>query len=137
VKRTPLAKKGKSDVAKLQKECDKYLTPIAKLLHPKCEGCGQETTVGHHWIEKSRSNRLRHDPLNIIGLCQSCHVKIHNRFGNNIVGGLDIAQKIINQRGIEWKEEMDMVGREIVKTNAVWYEKQRDNLEDVLFHHIQ
>lgn len=136
MKRTPLAKNGKSTTSKLQKECDKHMTPIAKLLHPRCEGCGAETEVGHHWIEKKRSNRLRHDPENIIGLCNSCHVKIHNRFGNNIVGGVDIAEKIIRQRGIEWKERMDMVGREIVKTNEAWYEKQRELLEDILFHNI-
>ena len=118
MKRTVLSKVGKSKTSKLKKECDGLLTPIIKKLKPKCEACYSATQVAHHWIEKSRSSRLRYELENLVALCHSCHSKIHNRFGNSVVGAIDVAQLIINQRGIEWKERMDKLGREEVKTNV-------------------
>ena len=105
---------------------DKLCTPVAKTLHPYCEVCGQETTVGHHWIENSRSNNLRYNPENLIGLCQSCHYKIHNRNGTMIMTSHDIVDDIIQKRGKDWKELMDLEGRKIIKTDVKWYE---DNLQ--------
>jgi hypothetical protein len=133
MKRTPLRKKGKSNISKLQKKADSMLTPIIKKIYPHCEGCGQETTVGHHWIEKSRSLNLRYNiEDNIIPLCQSCHAKIHNRFGNSVVGGLDVALIVIGKRGQEWKERMDREGRIIVKADEFWYENKIQELEKML-----
>lgn len=130
MKRSSLRKTGKSETSKLQKKCDSLLTPIIKKKYPKCEGCGiNPTTVAHHWIEKSRSSNLRYDLRNIIPLCAVCHVKIHNRFGNNVVGGVDIADKIINKRGKVWKRHMDEEANVIVKTNKAWYESKLAELE--------
>ena len=133
MKRGYLRKTGKSDISKLQKKADAMLTPIIKKIYPYCEGCGQETTVGHHWIEKSRSLNLRYNiEDNIIPLCQSCHAKIHNRFGNSVVGGLDVALIVIEKRGREWKERMDIEGRIIVRANEAWYLNKLQELESVV-----
>jgi 5-methylcytosine-specific restriction endonuclease McrA len=133
MRRTPLNKKGKSPTAKLQKECDRLLQQCNKLLHNKCEVCGKDNEVGHHFVEKSRSSRLRYELTNIIPLCNSCHYKIHNRNGNMIMTSHDIVEDIINKRGKKWLEELNTMGREIVKTDVLWYENWRDKLEDIIF----
>lgn len=116
----------------LRNKCDKLVTPIALLNNPDCEGCGMPAQVGHHWIEKSRSSNLRYNPENWISLCHACHSKIHNRFGNNIVGGVDIAEKIIKQRGRAWKNRMDREAHKIIKVNQAWYGEQYERLRRII-----
>lgn len=113
----------KNEITKLQNKADKLLTPGIKKLNPKCEVCNQPTEVAHHWIEKSRSLNLRYDKRNLIPLCHSCHAKIHNRFGNSVVGGLNVAEKIIQKRGKRWRNQMDKDGRKIVKKTTDFYHK--------------
>ena len=132
MRKTPLNKKGKSKTSVLQKEADKLLQLVNKHLHKKCEACGSENQVGHHWIEKSRSSFLRYDLRNIIPLCNSCHSKIHNIFGNSVVGGLNIAEKIISIRGKKWKIEMERLQTEYVKTDVFYYEKNIEKLNKIL-----
>ena len=114
-------------------KCDALVTPIAKKLKPKCEGCGQPTEVGHHWIEKSRSSYLRYDvERNIISLCTSCHAKIHNRFGNSVVGGFDIADKVIKQRGKKWKNQLDKDSTKMIKVDLAHYQESYAHLKSLL-----
>ena len=124
-----MAKRSKLQIAKSR--TDKLCTPVAKTLHPNCEVCGQPTTVGHHWIEKSRSNNLRYNPDNLIGLCQSCHYKIHNRNGTMIMTSHDIVDDIIKVRGKDWKERMDIEGRKIIKADLNWVEKAEQELKSI------
>jgi hypothetical protein len=115
-------------LSKLRTKCDSLLTPIARARSPQCEGCGGATQVGHHWIEKSRSAYLRYDLRNIIALCHSCHSRIHNRFGNSVTGAYDVADRIVQQRGREWKEALDKDAHKIVKVNREWYEEHYERL---------
>lgn len=115
--------------AQLRKIADKELQIANKRLNKACEACGGANQVGHHWIEKSRSSFLRYDLRNIIPLCNSCHSKIHNIFGNSIVGGLNIAETIINKRGREWKELMDKLQPTYVKTDTFFYQSNIDRLK--------
>ena len=131
MKKTPLKRKSKSTTSKLQNVADKLLQEANHILHKKCEACGGENQVGHHWIEKSRSSFLRYDLRNIIPLCNSCHSKIHNIFGNSIVGGLNIAEKIISIRGKKWKTEMDRLQSEYVKTDISFYQANIEKLENL------
>lgn len=133
MKRTPLRKKGKSSVSKLEKICDDMMTPLAKKLYPLCEcGCGKPTEVGHHWIEKSRSKLLRHDKRNIVGLTNTCHLKIHNIFGNNVVGSLSVAEKVIKKRGKKWAETMKSLQPKTIQYNAIWLETKKEELQEML-----
>ncbi len=132
MKRTKLAKTGKSNSSKLEKVNDSLLTPIIKLIYPSCEACGSETQVAHHWIEKSRSSYLRYVLDNLIGLCHSCHAKIHNRFGNSVVGCLDVADIIIKKRGKKWAEQMKRDAVKIIKKDIFWYEEHHTNLKNTL-----
>lgn len=127
-----MRRKGKSETSKLQTKCDKLLTPIIKRLYPKCEACGGDTEVAHHWIEKSRSSNLRYDMRNLIPLCHSCHAKIHNRFGNSVTGALDVADIIRAKRGEEWYNKMKIDGQKIIKVNEEWYESKLLELESLL-----
>ena len=115
-------------IGKLQKECDRQIQIEGKVKMPQCEACGKPTQVMHHWIEKSRSSNLRYDWRNLIPLCNPCHAKIHNVFGNSIVGGLNIAEAIINKRGREWKEIMEIEGRKIIKVDRQHYENVKRGL---------
>jgi hypothetical protein len=121
---------AKSDLRKAQEKCDKLLTPIIKKLYPKCEACGHETQVAHHWIEKSRSNYLRYDLRNLVALCHSCHARIHNRFGNNITSSLDIAETIIKKRGKKWREQLDKDAHKLIKVNVDYYKQKLAELND-------
>jgi len=138
MKRTGIKRVGKSATSKLQKKCDSFLTKIAKLHSPFCECCGDPTQVGHHWIEKSRSARLRYEvdteeqQGNIISLCHKCHFLIHNRFGANIVGSLDVANIIIKKRGKAWFNRMNRLSREIIKTNKAYYEGELERLQGIV-----
>lgn len=118
--------------SQLKKLADKKLQEVNHALHKNCEACGGQNQVGHHWIEKSRSSFLRYDLRNIIPLCNSCHSKIHNIFGNSIVGGLNVAEKIISIRGKKWKLLMDKLQPEYVKTNNAFYEENTARLEKIL-----
>lgn len=127
-----MRRKSKSETSKLQSKADKLLTPIIKKLHPKCEACGSDTEVAHHFIEKSRSSNLRYDLRNLIPLCYSCHAKIHNRFGNSIMGSLDVADVIRQKRGEDWYNQIRVDGQKIIKVNKEWYEAHLDRLEKEL-----
>jgi hypothetical protein len=116
----------------LRNKTDALLTPLCKKNHPNCESCGQPTQVGHHWIEKSRSSFLRYDMRNLIALCNSCHAKIHNRFGNSVVGGLDVAEIIINKRGRAWKELMDAEHKIYQKVDRDYYTQNYTHLYSLL-----
>jgi 5-methylcytosine-specific restriction endonuclease McrA len=113
----------------LIKQGDKLVTPVTKLLHPYCEGCGAETSTGHHFIEKSRSNYLRFKPINFIGLCISCHAKIHNQFGNNIVGGVDLVKKIEKDRGKKWAKEIRSLEHKSIKADVIFWQQEVENLK--------
>jgi hypothetical protein len=90
------------------------------------------TQVGHHWVEKSRSNRLRYDLDNIVSLCYSCHSKIHNQFGNSIIGGLDVANLIIRKRGGGWHERLKKISRETIKRDVIWATENHERLTKIL-----
>lgn len=129
MKRSRLKRKSETSVAKLRDLNDRMLTPIIKYRFPHCEACGQPTQVGHHWIEKSRSLFLRYDlERNIIPLCNSCHTKIHNLFGNSITGSLNVAEKIINNRGTEWKRQLDVDSAKTVKGDIIFFTKHHEKL---------
>ena len=111
------------NIKQLKKECDAMLTPIAKLLHPECENCQEPTTVGHHWIERSQSMHLTYNIANLIGLCKSCHYKIHNKSRNNIVQSYNICSKIISNRGIVWfKIQEEFKNTKVRYVKADWIE---------------
>lgn len=106
----------------LEKKADTLLQQYIRSKYPKCEICGNETQCGHHFIEKSKSNRLRYEESNIIPVCLSCHSKIHNRFSYS-KGAYDVIDFIIKKRGKKWLNKLEKTRHELVKTDEIWYNK--------------
>jgi len=134
VKTAPSKRVKLPKLSLLKRKADALLQQLNSKLNKNCESCGMPCQVGHHWIEKSRCNYLRYNlEENIIPLCNSCHSKIHNIFGNSVVGGVDVAMLIINKRGQEWKNKMDKLQPTYQKVDRFYYESTILRLEKDLF----
>ena len=137
MKKTPLKKRSSNPVKILQKKCDKLMQQIYTKKYPKCDICGEPTYTMHHFVEKSRSNRLRYEEENLIPLCFKCHYGVHNncagRMLNNVNRSYDFTGKIIDKRGgKKWKDKMEKKGRESIKVNKVYYEEMLEKLNNLL-----
>ena len=106
----------------MRNKADALLTPIIKKMHPKCLLCGKDTEVGHHHVHKSSSTRLRYDLDNLINLCQHCHVVLHNNESF-------WASKIVGIKGLEWFQELEKKGRELVKADVHYYIENYERLK--------
>jgi len=113
---------------KLEKQADTLLQKNIVKKYPYCEVCRQPTQCGHHFIEKSKSNRLRYEEDNIIPVCLSCHCKIHNRFSYSL-GSYDIIDFIIKKRGKKWFNKLQKTRHELVKTDGNWYKNHIERLK--------
>lgn len=115
----------KPTVKSLRNKCDVLLTPIIKLLHPKCLLCGKDTEVAHHHKHKSSSTRLRYELENLINLCNSCHFALHQNESY-------YASKIVAIKGLKWFKKLDKLGTEIVKADIYFYQKNYERLSNLL-----
>ena len=115
---------------KLEKKADTLLQQIYTKKFPKCEVCGQPTNCIHHFIEKSKSNRLRYEEINLIPVCLSCHSKIHNRFSYSL-GAYDIIDFIIKKKGRKWFNNLQKLRHELVKTDEIWYNNHITRLQEL------
>ena len=93
-------------------------------MFPKCFLCGVKTQVAHHFIHKSKSSALRYDLDNLIPLCHHCHLMLHHNESK-------WAGMIINQKGLEWFNDLQRRGNEIVKTTQQWYEVHLERLKKI------
>ena len=109
----------------VRNKCDALLTPIIKLLYPKCLLCGSPTQVAHHHVHKSKSTRLRYDSDNLIPLCHSCHCKLHQNESY-------WASVIVKIKGLAWFEMLQINGREIVKADVHYFIRQYERLQEFL-----
>ena len=97
----PAVKKKKIKIKKkTQKHCDDLLSPIIKLLHPRCLLCSNPTQVAHHHVHKSKSLILRHDMENLINLCNKCHFVLHLNESYH-------ASRIVKIKGMEWFDSLE------------------------------
>lgn len=117
-------------IVTMRNKCDKLLTPIIKEMHPHCllQGsatCAYETQVAHHHVHKSKSNRLRYEIDNLIPLCHSCHLMLHQNESY-------WASKVVAIRGIEWFEKIEKMKQETVKCDIHWYIANYERLRAIL-----
>lgn len=82
----------------LKDKADRSLQDYYRAKYPdeKCESCGKQFQVMHHFVEKSQSTGLRFEPKNLIFLCYSCHFR-HHRTGDSMIMG-----EVLQERGLEW-----------------------------------
>ena len=107
-----------------EKKADALLTPIALKNNPNCEICGMPATVGHHFVFKSTSTRLRYYLPNIISLCQKCHYVLHQNKMQTLMSG-----KIIEKRGLDWFRDIESKKHEIVKADKWFYLENYNRLQ--------
>ena len=128
LKRSGFAKKARkpmkkvSSLGSLRNKCDKLLTPRTVKQCPRCELCGKPSQVAHHFVHKSKSNRLRYEMINLIPLCNSCHFALHQNES-------EYAGRIVKGRGLLWFETLEILKRETIKVNRQYYENQLKQLQ--------
>lgn len=123
----PAKRKNKLPTVKsMRNKADKLLTPIIKAQHPECflkssSSCNFYTQVAHHHIKKSRSSALRYDLENLVPLCNSCHLMLHQNESKWVL-------ELIERKGIEWAQslkEKDV----LVKTDVHFYIENYERLK--------
>lgn len=112
-------------LSSIRNKCDSLLTPIIKQKYPVCILGGELTQVAHHFVHRSKSNRLRYDLINLIPLCNKCHQKLHHNESY-------WAAVIVEEKGMEWFRNLDLAKRETVKTDIHWYMKNLARLQNLL-----
>ncbi len=124
----PLPKEGKRKKLPkpntVQKKCDVLLTPIVKKLFP-FSMFGGATEVAHHFIHKSKSNRLRYDFDNLIPLTHKQHQALHHN--ESFWSG-----QIIDIKGIEWFRVLEKRKQESIKTDVHYYIAKLKELTEIL-----
>lgn len=114
----------KNPLTKLQKETDKKLQLKIKELFKKCEVCGKECQVGHHFFPKSIASILRYDFDNVVHICNSCHFKHH------IQGDPKIHATIIKNRGKLWYDKLEKKSHLYNKVDKQFYLKAQEDIEN-------
>ncbi len=92
-------RKKQKPVSYYSKKADKLLQKLGRLKFSKCEVCGNPISCLHHYYPKSSAGNLRYNWLNLIPICQGCHLRHHNGFP-------DIHNIINKKRGDKWLEEL-------------------------------
>ena len=110
---------------KLQKDCDKLLTPIIKKLYPFSIFSGAPTEVAHHHVHKSKSNALRYYIPNLIPLTHAEHQALHHNESYH-------ASRIVAIRGVEWFQDIERMKRTTVKTDRFYYMEHLERLRGML-----
>jgi 5-methylcytosine-specific restriction endonuclease McrA len=105
-------------------KCEKLLTPISLKINPNCLLCGNIATVGHHFVFKSTSTRLRYYLPNIISLCQKCHYLLHQNKNQTLYSG-----RIIEKMGLDWFRDIESKKHEIVKADKWFYLENYNRLQ--------
>jgi 5-methylcytosine-specific restriction endonuclease McrA len=119
MKRTKLRRKSKSPLRKAIDTADRALQDWYRAKYPTevCENCGKRFELMHHFIEKSKSARLRFEDSNLIFLCHGCHA-LHHHFGDQRV-----MAKVIEQRGLKWLKKINTMSREHFQVDINFAEK--------------
>lgn len=114
----------------IRNKADSLLTPIITKMHPNCflqgsASCAGVSQVAHHHIKKSNSSALRYNLDNLIPLCHSCHMMLHQNESKWVT-------ILIQKKGMEWADEMVRKGRELVKTDVHFYIENYERLKKIL-----
>jgi len=115
---TPQQKKRKQ-----QNKCDRIIQEIGRETYKNCYVCGGVYSCLHHFIPKSRSNKLRYDWENLIPICSHCH-SLHHQYKDSTIHA-----KIQLKKGEEWAKSLIKKQQEIVQTTLGYYKKIYENLK--------
>lgn len=116
--------KRRSDLGKLQANCDKKMQIYGKQLFPKSILSGEPTQVMHHFFPKSVCARLRYDWDNLIPLTNGEHMRLHQS------GDPSYEMRIKEAKGDKWYESLIIKKREMIKVNKEYYEIVSEKLDN-------
>lgn len=109
----------------MRNKCDALLTPIIKLMYPKCIFTHQTTEVAHHAIKKSTSSALRYYLPNLIPLTHKAHSRLHH---DEILW----TGRLIEKKGMDWWKDLMKKKDGYVKTDVHYYIAEYDRLKNIL-----
>lgn len=145
MKRSRLNRQKKTPLAKLKRECEVIWKQVVLRLHQQCEGfyyrqeeidgqsgvltmmrCQNASTVAHHFIRRSKSMNTFLCVSNGVGLCSTCHARIH------VADDKLIEAQLVLRRGEGWLNILMAMSKVKVHANRVWFETNKETLEDYL-----
>jgi len=100
MKKKPMTTQRKKRI--LKDKMDKLIQQIFVPKNPRCLICGEPTSEGHHFVQKTQSMYLRWNEKNLIQLCRACHCRHHFSGDPAIVANI---VKIMGQTWFMWIQE--------------------------------
>lgn len=121
MKKKKLKRRSKNPIKKAKDEADRALQDAYRRNYSdeKCESCGSQFYCMHHFIEKSKSNNLRFNPINLIFICSRCH-SLHHNFGD-----ATIHAKIQSKKGEKWWKKLQ---KEYKIKKQCWTNKELESI---------
>lgn len=109
------AKQYYTAIRRLKKKADSLFQEVGLKLEPNCVVCSKKATLRHHVIAKSLSSGLRHDILNGVSMCWSCHTRFH------ATGDMMIYEKIISSMTAKQIEHIKANRNKVIKPSKENY----------------
>ena len=110
----------------LRNKADRLLQELNRKNNDNCIICGNECTVGHHYITKGSCSALRYEMDNIIPLCNGCHLTFHSNRSAIITG------QLFRIKGQKWFDNLEKKRHNLVKTNQGYYKQIIEDLTNKL-----
>ena len=120
-------KRKRDDIRKLEKYADSLFQQAGKKMFSMSLVSGLPVEVIHHFVPKSQSNNLRYDFDNAIPLTNGEHFRHHN------TGDPSIVSTIIEKRGLDWVERLNLRRRVSVKQTKERLEAVIVELETIIY----
>ncbi len=115
MKKTPLRKKGKSDISILQRKIWKLCKEITRKKYGNtCYTCGQKGLIGsnwhtgHMWPKASLGALLKYDLRILRPQCFNCNINLGGM-------GAEFYRKMMNEIGVQKMTVLELDKRKIVK----------------------
>ena len=139
MKKSYLKRKSKNPRKRLEEKVDRAYQDFFRSLcgeyEIRCELCGKQQEVVHHFVEKRKSGNLRYDVINFVPICGFCHslfkfrnsilnAAIGNRRGNEWIKEIEVKSKVITHKTQKWlNEKLELLGRMDKEKIAKYYKK--------------
>lgn len=114
----PKLKKVTKKISYYRNKADKTMQEWGRNEYDSCEVCGRQMSCLHHFFPKSTASALRYEPDNLIPICNTCHYQHHTKSDPRIHA------TIIENRGIEWYQNLKRKKEQIIKPNKSYYQEQ-------------
>ena len=132
MRRTPLNKRGKSDISKLQKKLWELCKQVIRKKYPnQCYTCGAKGLegsnwqTGHMWAKASLPAGLKYDLRVLRPQCMRCNIHMGGM-------GADYYKRMLAEIGEEKMAQLEKERQILTKADRFWYEARIQELEALL-----